>query len=238
MVKGIRKNEIEQEKSVLRWGSLAGVSGAVLFILVVVFVGMFVPADPAEMSKLVTRFPEIKNIRVVENLIYLTALILEVPLFLALYFVLRKTHLVSALFGSVIGILGLLAMMASATPHVAHASLSELYLASTTQPTNLETLAHLWKATWGVFDAILYIGFFVVPIGLIILGTGLYSSPSFGKGFGGSIFLLGLIGFVAAVFQMIYPSSIAGVGSYFACLICYLSLGLKVYSLSKKTYAE
>ena len=206
---------MEQEKSVLRWGGLAGMLGVVLFVLVWIVVGVFVPPEPANLAEWVTRFPDIRAARIVENGIYLVALILEVPLFLALYRALRKTSLAPALFGSVLGILGLTVMVVGTTPHVAHAPLSDLYHAPGATPADQATLALLWQATWGIFDAMLYVGFFVVPVGLILLGVAMLGAPAFGKGFGGVSVVLGVVGLVAAVLQMVDPSSMIGAGSYF-----------------------
>jgi hypothetical protein len=225
--------KMEQEKSVLRWGGLAGMLGGILFILTWVVAGVFVPPDPADLAGWVTRFPDIRAARVVENGLYLVALILEVTLFLALYRALRRTSLAPALFGSVLGILGLAVMVVSATPHVAHAPLSDLYHAPGATPADQATLALVWQATWGIFDAMLYVGFFVVPIGLILLGVAMFGAPAFGKGFGGVSAVLGVVGLIAAVLQMVDPSSMIGAGSYFACLIFYFVLGWKVYSLSR-----
>ena len=227
--------KMEQEKSVLRWGGLAGMLGVILFILVwvVVIAGPVGMEDPADLEGWVMRFPDIKAARVVENGLYLMALILEVPLFLALYRALRRTSLAPALFGSVLGILGLVAMVVSTTPHVAHAPLSDLYHAPGATPADQATLALLWQAIRGIFDAMLYVGFFVVPIGLIVLGVAMLGAPAFGKGFGGVSVVLGVVGLVAAVLQMVDPSSMIGALSYFACLIFYLVLGWKVYSLSR-----
>ncbi len=225
--------KIEQEKSVLRWGGLAGMLGGILFILVMVFVIVFVPSDPADLAGFVTRFPDIQAIRVVENIIYLVALLLEVPLFLALYRALRKTSLAPALFGSVLGIVGLTAMVASTTPHVAHATLSDLYHAPGATPADQAALALMWQAIWGITEAPLYVGFFVVPIGFILLGVGMLGAPTFGKGFGGVSVGLGVLGLVAAVLQMVDPAADAGVGSYFAIIIFCFVLGWKVYSLSR-----
>ncbi|MCP4937047.1 MAG: hypothetical protein GY927_23275 [bacterium] len=61
----------------------------------------------------------------------------------------------------------------------------------------------------------------------------MFSSPTFGKGFGWVSVVLGILGLVAAILQMIDPSSMVGAGSYFACLIFYLVMGRKLYSLSK-----
>ncbi len=225
--------QMEQEKSVLRWGGLAGILGGVLFILVMIVVGVLIPSDPPDLAEWAARFPNIHVIRVVENGIYLVALILEIPLFIAMFWALRKTSLAPALFGSVLGIVGLIAMVVSATPHVAHAPLSDLYHSPGVTLEAQAALALMWQATWGVFDAMLYVGFFVVPIGLILLGVAMFRAPAFGKGFGTVSVALGVLGLVSAVLQMAAPAAPFGVGSYFACLIFYFVLGRKVYSLSK-----
>ena len=225
--------KMEQEKSVLRWGGLAGMLGGFLFILVMVVVGVFVPPDPADLAEWVTRFPDIKAARVVENVMYLLALILQVPLFLALYRALRKTSLAPALFGSGLGILGLVAMVVSTTPHVAHAPLSDLYHAPGATPEDQATIALLWQATRSILDAMLYAGFFIVPIGFIVLGLGMLGDPAFGKGFGRVSVVLGVIGVVAAVLQIVDPASMIGALSYFTIIIFHFVLGYKVYSLSR-----
>lgn len=225
--------KLAQEKSVLRWGGLSGMLGVLFLILVWVVVGVFVPPDPADLAGLVTRFPDIQAARVVENGMYLLALVMEIPLFLALYRALRKTSLAPALFGSVLGIVGLVVMVASATPHVAHAPLYDLYRAPGATPADQATLTLLWQAIWGINDSMLYVGFFVVPIGLILLGAAMFGAPSFGKGFGWVSVVLGVLGLAAAVLQMVDPASMIGAGSYFACLIFYVVSGWKLYSLSR-----
>jgi hypothetical protein len=226
--------EMEQEKSVLRWGGLAGVLGGILFILtwVVVAVGPVGMEDPVDLAGWVTRFPDIKAARIVENSLYLGALILGVTLFLALYRALRGTSLAPALFGSALGILGLALLMAGALPHVATAPISDLYHAPGATPSDQATLALMWQATQGIFDALLAAGFLVLPIGLIALGVAMLGAPAFGKGFGGLSVVLGAVGLVAAVFNMIESSLIAA-GSFFAILIFFLVLGWKVYRLSR-----
>ena len=226
--------KIDQEKNVLRLGGLSGMLGGILFMIVMVFVSVFVPPDPTELVEWVIRFPVINTVRIVENLIYLTALILELFLFLALYRSLCKTSLASALFGSALGILGLTAMIVSATPHVAHSPLSEIFHTTGVTPADKATIAILWKGAWGIYDSMLYVGFFIVPLGLISLGIGMFGNQSFGRVFGGVTMVLGVIGIVAAILQMTYPASMVGSISYFACLFFYLILGWKVYSLSRQ----
>jgi len=225
----------EQEKSILRWGGLAGVLGGICFVLtvIVVAVGPVGMEDPATLDEWVTRFPDIKAARVVENGLYLVALILGVVLFLALYQALRKTSLTPALFGSTLGILGLVVFMAGSLPHVATTPLADLYHAPGATPEEQAALALMWQATWGIFDALLYVGFFVVPIALIALGVAMLGAPAFGKGFGRFSVALGVVGLVAAVLQIADPASDVGALSYFAMVISYFALGYKVYSVSK-----
>ncbi len=227
--------QVEQEKSVLRWGGLAGMLGGILFILtfVVVAAGPVGMEEPTNLEEWVTRFPDIVAARIVENLIYLVALILGVILFLALDRALRGTSYAPAHFGSVLGILGLGVLAAGALPHVATVPLSDLYHTPGATPGEQATLALMWQATWGIFDALLAVGFFVVPIGLVFLGMAMLRAPAFGKGFGGVSLALGAIGLVAATFSIIDPSSMIVVAAFFAIIIFYFVLGWKVFSLSR-----
>ncbi len=226
---------MDDEKNVLRWGGLAGMLGGILFILawIVVLAGPAGIDDPADLEGWVTRFPDIMAARVVENGIMLVALILGVALFLALYRALRGTSLAPALYGSVLGILGLTVLMVAGLPHVAHAPLSDLYHAPGATPESQATLALLWQATWGIFDAMLYVAFFVTTIGLIALGVAMLGAPAFGKGFGWVSVVLGVVGLAAAVLQIFDPSSMIGALSYFAIVIFHFVMGWKVYSLSR-----
>lgn len=226
--------KMEQEKGVLRWGGLAGMLGGILLILtwVVVAVGPVGMEDPVDLAGWVTRFPDIKAARIVENSLYLVGLVLGVILFLALYRALRGTSLAPALFGSVVGILGLGVLMAGALPHVATAPISDLYHAPGATPSDQATLALMWQATQGIFDALLATGLFVLPIGLIALGVAMLGAPAFGKGFGGVSVVLGVLGLVAAASNVV-ASSVIAAGSFFAMLIFFLVLGWKAHGLSR-----
>ncbi len=218
----------EQEKSVLRWGGLAGILGSIFFILVFVIVAVFV-GDPGGIE----RFPDIRAARTVENGLYLTTLILWVPHFLALYRALRGTSLAPALFGSVLGILGLGVLAAGALPHVATIPLSDLYHAPGATPANQATLALMWQATWGIFDAPLFTGLAIVAAGLSALGVAILGTSAFGKGLGWLSVILGGLGVIAAVVLLVDPSSPIAVVGIFTLIIFHLALGWKVYHLSR-----
>ncbi|MBA3423864.1 MAG: DUF4386 family protein [Rubrobacter sp.] len=222
---------MEEEKSVLRWGGLAGILGGIIFILVFVIVIAFVGLDTAEPE--VMRFPDIRAARTVEDSLYLVVLILWVTHFLALYRALRRTSLAPALFGSVLGILGLVVLAAGALPHAAFAPISDLYHAPGATPEDQATLVLLWQATQGIFDALLVVGFLFLPIGIIALGVAMLGDPAFGKGFGGVSVVLGVFGVLAASVLLVDPiSPIAFVG-ILTLIVFHLVLGWKVYSLSR-----
>ena len=224
---------MEQEKSVLRWGGLGGILGGILFILSMIVAQGLIPPAPSELTELIARFPSVHILRVAENGLYLLGLVLGVPLFLTLLWTLRKTGLAPALFGGALGIVGLISMAISATPHVAHYPISELYQTMGTTPEAQATLGFMWEATWGVFNAPLYVGFFVGMIGFTLIGVAMLSSQAYSKGLGWMTVVLGAAGVVAAFLQMVDPASYIGVVPFFGYIIFYFVLGSKVFRLSK-----
>jgi hypothetical protein len=224
---------IDEEKSVLRWGGLAGILGGIIFILVFVIVIAFVGPDPAEPAGEVMRFPDIRAARTVEDSLYLVVLILWVAHFLALYRALRGTSLAPALFGSVIGIVGLGVLAAGALPHVATAPISDLYHAPGTTAEDRAALVLMWQATEGIFDALFGVGLLLVPIGLIALGVGMLGAPAFGKGFGGVSVVLGVVGVVAASVLLVDPLSPSAFVGVLTLIVFHLVLGWRLFSLSR-----
>src|ERR687893_632506 len=163
----------------------------------------FVGPDPASTEGEITRFPEIRAARTVEDGLYLVVLILWVAHFLALYRALRGTSLAPALFGSVVGIVGLGVLAAGALPHVAAAPISELYHAPGASPEDQATLVLIWQATQGIFDALFGVGLLLVPLGFIALGVAMLGAPAFGKGYGLVGLVVGAVGEVAAAMKAI-----------------------------------
>ena len=224
---------MEEEKSLLRWGGLAGILGGIIFILVFIIVIVFVGEDPAEPEGAVMRFPDIRAGRTVEDSLYLVVLILWVTHFLALYRALRGTSLAPALFGSVLGIVGLGVLAAGALPHVAQAPISDLYHAPGATTEDRATLGLLWQATQGIFDALFGVGLLLMPIGVIALGVAMLRVPAFGKGFGRVSVVLGAVGVVAATVLLVDPLSPSAFVGVLSLIVYHLVVGWKVYSLSR-----
>lgn len=227
-------NVMDEEQSVLRWGGLAGMLGSVLLVVVFVFVGVVV-GDAATAAVWVDRFPDIRAARTFENGAFLVVLIVWVPHFLALYRALRQERLVApALFGSVLGIVGLAVLAAEALPHVAQAPLADLYHAPGTTPEEQATLILIWQATQGILDAMLVAGLAIVPIGIVCLGAAMLGAPAFGRGVGGASVALGALGAGAAVLLLIDPGSVPGaLAGTLALLVFHFVSGWRVYRLAK-----
>ncbi len=224
---------IEQERTVLRWGGLAGILGGIVFILVFIIVAAFVGMDTLQPEEWIVRFPDIRAARTVENSLYLVVLILWVPHYLTLYRALRGTSLAPALFGSTLGILGLVMLIAGALPHVATAPLSDLYHAPGATAEDQASLVLMWEATQGIFDALLITGLVILPVGHIALGLAMLKSPAFGRGVGRMSVLIGAIGVIAACVLLIDPLSPIAAPAVLALIVFHLVVGWKVYTLAR-----
>lgn len=106
-------------------------------------VGAFVGMDITPQQSL-TRFPDIRAARTVENSLHLAVLLLWVRPLRRLYRALRRTSPTPALLGTVLSILGLALLAAGALPHVASAPLSDLYQAPGATAQDQATLALVW----------------------------------------------------------------------------------------------
>lgn len=217
-----------QEKSVLRWGGLAGIVGGILFIVVFVIVGVFVGMEFVQ----VMRFREVRTARIVENSLYLAVLILWIPHVLALYRALRATSLAPALFGSTLSILGLVVLAAESLHHLWQTPISDLYHASGTTAETQATLVLLWQTMHGLSHMLLVTGLIFLPIGITMLGMAMFNAPAFGKAYAWLSVLLGVAGFAAAFVLLVARDSVIAVVCVFALIIFHLIVGWKTYRLS------
>jgi len=177
------------------------------------------------------RFPDVRVAHMVEEVLYLGVLALWAIHFVALYRALRGTSLAPALFGSALGIMGLILLAAGAVPQVAKAPISDLFHAPGATPGDQATLVLLWQATEGMLDALLVAGPLLLPLGLIALGVAMLRSPAFGKTYGWLSVMLGVAGIAAACALLVDVSDIAVV-VILALIVFHLALGWKVLRLS------
>lgn len=217
----------QEAASTLRWGGLAGILGSLLMLftfgLVAAFVGMDITPEQS-----LTTFPEIRAARTVENSLYLVILLLWVVHCLALYRALRRTSPTPALLGTVLSILGLAVLMAGALPHLATAPLSDLYHAPGATAQDQATLVLLWHGIEAVFDALLFTGLVVLPLGLIALGTAMLGAPAYGKRVAGTTVALGVVGLAAATAVLVGVPAMGAVG-VLVLIAFHLALGWRTH---------
>jgi hypothetical protein len=229
MINGSQSQQPDQ--GVFRWGGLAGIVGSVLLFAAFLPVALFAGGFAATPAEAITRFPDVRTAQTVEEILYLGALALWAVHFLALYRALRATSPAPALFGSGLGIMGLILLAAGALPQVATAPIADLYHAPGATPADQATLLLLWQATWGMLDALLVAGLLLLPIALLTLGVAMLRTPAFGKGFGWVSVTLGVAGAAAAGALLVDVSEIAAV-VIFALIIFHVAVGWKVLRLS------
>ena len=221
-----------EDKSVLRWGGLAGMLGGIVFIFVPVILFGFVPQAPADPAELVARFPTVRAAIAAGNFVDFVSDALVLALFLSLYRALRGTSPAPALFGSVLSILGVAVIFTETTTQVAFDPISNLYHAPGATPADQATLALIWQATQGMFNQLDTSAVLLLSTGFIVLGVAMLRAPGFGKAIGGLTMLFGALAFIGGF--------IFGVTSLLAALLVVpvfiilpILLGWKVYRLSK-----
>jgi hypothetical protein len=227
-----RDQTLSEDNRVMRWGGLAGIAGGLLFILVFAIVGAFVPEHAADPAAAVRWFPDIRTVRIVENGLYLVVLVLWVASFLAVSRAARAS-LAPALFGGVIGIVGLTLLAAGALPHVAIAPLSDLYHAPAATAGDQATLALLWQATQGLLDASLLAGLALLSVSMVILGLAMAGAPAFGRRIGAFSIGLGAIGVLASIVALVDTRSPAPALGMFALIAFHVVVGRRTYALSR-----
>ena len=219
-------------KSILRWGGLASIGGALLFILVFVWVIVLAGPEPAGPAGPITRFPEIRAARTVENGLYLAVLALWVPIYLALYRRLVPVRPAAALAGGALGLLGLGVLAAGAIPHAATSRLADLYHAPGASAEDRATLVLVWQGVQGIFDALLLTGLLVTSIGVVLLGFAMRADAAFGRRASWASVLLGSAGLAAGTVVLTDPASLVAAVAVFALIGFHLVVGWKVFRLS------
>jgi hypothetical protein len=216
-----------QEKSVLRWGGLAGMLGSIAMVIVFAIVIIFV-GDAKEPIG----FPEIRVARTVEDGLYLAVMVLWMLHFVALYRALRDARLAPALYGSVLGVVGTVLLAAGTLPHITTLAISDLFHAPGATVDEQTGLELMWEAVYSVFDALLVAGLIVATIGVACLGAAMIKSSKYGKGIGWLSVVLGVVGAAAALALLWDPSVVAAV-ALFAMIIFHAVVGWKTYRLPR-----
>ena len=216
-----------------RWAGLAGISGAVLFIGVFVFVGVVVGADTS-----IAAFPGLQAGRTIENGLYLAVLALWMAPVLAIGRALRETSPGLASYGSVVSVVGLGVLASGALPHVASVPVADLFHAPGTTPPDRAALQVVWQGNQAILNMLLVTGLAIVPIGVVGLGWAMRAAPAFGSRIGTASVALGVAGLASAVVLVVDPLSPIAVIGFFALTAFNAAVGWRLYARSRVAAAS
>ncbi len=89
----------------------------------------------------------------------------------------------------------------------------------------------VWHGIVATFEALLYTGLVVLPLGLIALGKAMFAAAGYGPRIGGTTVALG-VGLAAATAVLVGVTDMAAVG-VFALIGFHLSAGWKTHRLAR-----
>jgi hypothetical protein len=224
---------MENEKSVLRWGGLAGILAFIVWIVEMPLYGYVDPFTPEGLM----RFPDVLVALGVSTILCMTTAFLSVALVLVLYRTLRGTSQTLSLLGSVSGVIGYVATaLGDASTFLAFAPISDLYHAPGVTPEAQASAVLLWKTTMGLTHTFFFIGSLFMMIGFIVLGVAMLKTLTFGRRFGGVSLLLGVLGFAGVITSLFIPGitgmQVMGI-AVFANIVFLPLFGWKTLRLSK-----
>ncbi len=225
---------MENEKSFLRWGGLAGILAVIAFIVDMPIYGFIDPASsPLFAPEGLMRFTDIRLALVANTILMMMVAIFSMALILALYTILRDTSRAYALFGSVLGVLGYAFIaLGDASSLVSFVPLSDLYHSPTVTPDAQATVVLLWEVIQGITNTVFFVGILFLMTGFVVLGVVMLKAPAFGRRFGGVSIVLGVIGIVGAIASLFVFEAI---GVMFPADLIFLALfGWKVFRLSRE----
>ena len=223
---------MDQEKSFLRWGGLAGILASIFFILTIVTLVEFGPSTTATPTQLVMNFPNVRTGLAAGNGFYFLVSVSLVGLVLGLYRALRGTNPFAALFGTALYVLGLGVTFVEDTTQVAFDPISNLYHAPGATPADQATLVLMWQATQGMFNQFDVAATILLSTGLIVLGIAIFKTPTFGKFFAGLSIIIGAAQIVAVNIVSTNSAAYAPF-ALLAFLVFPVIFGTKLYRMSK-----
>jgi hypothetical protein len=222
-----------QERSVLRWGGLSGMLGAVVFLVSIVYQVAFVGTNTtAAGAGPIMRFPGVQTQIIVGQTLFLLGVLLFVPLFIALYRTLRGSSLAPATFGALLSFLGLAVLAVESEPNVAMASISAEYHAAGATAAQQATAVEIWQATQGMFNQFDTCAYIFLSVGFLILGVAMLRAPRFGTGFGLISAAFGVAGLLALA-SFAVDSAAFSPFALITFAVFPLLFGWKVFGLSR-----
>ena len=218
----------EMEKSVLRWGGIAGLLAGVVFVisLITFVIGPTTIVAPDEsLEPQLVDFPENSARLTVAIDLFVVAFLLVLPFLAALYWSLRETSRVFARIGLGSGILAVVALIFGLQAFLGSANLfSTLYglVAVSDRP----IVVAAYTAAASLITPILAGGSIFIGLAFVAFGLAMRGSPDYQEGF---VWLSAVLGLIIILLTFLF----LGLVSVILLAALGLVLGWKVYSLSR-----
>jgi hypothetical protein len=229
-----------EERGLLRLGGLGGMLAGILLLLSLAATFLLVPVT-SDIEETLRNYSDSRTARLVIAFLTLVAVILAIPLFLALDRMFRSTSRALASFGGVLGVLGLVMFaFVVAEEFVIIPTLANLLGSMSQEET---TVVLLFQVSSGLLLTIGYIGSLFLAISFLSLGGAMFGSrgPREGdlvisrtRSSAWFSLLLGVVGVAVISLSPVLIEVSRAVAILSLLLLAYLLLlGWKVYSLSR-----
>jgi len=225
---------MENEKSVLLWGGMAGILAFIAWIVEMPLYGSIDPFTPGGLM----RFTDVRAALGMSTILMMTIAFLSIALVLSLSRALWMNKIVFALFGGVLGVIGyIVTALGDAATFFAFTPISNLFQSPTATPETQPTVVLLWQSTQGITNTFFFVGSLFMTMSFIVLGLTMLKATDFGIRFGVVSIVLGVIG-LAGVFASLFVPGETGVQvmgiAVFTNLIFLPLFGWKLYRLSRE----
>lgn len=220
-----------EDRSVLRWGGLAGMLSPALTLLTAIVLFSSTAGAPADTYGPVVRYPEVKTAYAIGETLSLASVILSLAFYLALCQALRGRAPAPALWGVGLSFLGLAVLAAEGAPRIAFTVISDLYHAPGASAQAQASLALIWQTVQGLFNELDTAALIFQSLAYILFGWAMLSHPVFGRWLGLGTVFLALSGLVGLYLLGVSSPVFAPFGLLVFILLPVL-LGWKVFRLS------
>lgn len=214
-------------RPLLRGAGITGISGSLLMLAAFGVVGTLGLPDTSSVESL-QRFPEIQQARVVENLLYLAAVVFWAVQHDLLHRLLSATGPVLTSAARTVGHLAVAALAASALLNLSTAPMSQIYRRA--GEADRDGVVQAWTAAQAVMDAMLITGALLLPVTVVLFGVAMRSL--LGPVLGWSAVALGAAGGVGATLAAANGPSWFVAVSILGALVVHLAVGVRCIRLS------
>lgn len=215
-------------RPLLRGAGITGIGGSLLMLATFVVVGTLGLPDASSAESL-RRFPEIQQARVVENLLYLAAVVFWAVQHDLLHRLLSSTGPVLASAARTVGHLAVAALAVSALLHLSTAPMSQIYQQA--GEADRDGVVQAWTAAQAATDAMLITGALLLSVTVVLFGVALRSL--LGPVLGWSAVALGVAGVVGATIAAANGPSLPVAVSILGALVFHLAVGVRCIRLSR-----